>query len=174
MVSNAVLEVIRRRRSVRSFREEPLPPGVLEQLLEAACWAPSAGNLQPWQFYVVRSPEKKKQVAAAARQGFLAGAPAIVVVCALPERSAAIYGDRGRYLYCLQDTAAAVQNLLLAATSLGLATCWIGAFDEGRVRQVLGLSAEARPVALVPVGYAAGEPPTSDRRPLEAVVRWLD
>lgn len=174
MAPNAVLEVIRRRRSVRSFRDEPVPPEILEQLLEAACWAPSAGNLQPWQFYVVRSPENKRQVAAAARQAFVARAPAIVVVCALPERSAAVYGDRGRHLYCLQDTAAAVQNLLLAAYALGLAACWVGAFSEGEVRRALGLAAEVRPVALVPVGYGAGEPPAPDRQPLASVVKWAD
>lgn len=168
-----VLETIKKRRSIRRFRSDPVSQGIIRKLLEAACWAPSAGNLQPWAFYVVTSPALKKDLAAVASQRFVGEAPVVIVVCVVPERSAVHYGERGKNLYCLQDTAAAVQNILLAATSLGLGACWVGAFREEGVIKALGLSPEKRPVALIPVGY-----PISDIRPprrfsFEKVTQWL-
>jgi len=165
---------IRQRRSVRSFRPEEVPVELLTSLLQAACLAPSAGNLQPWRFYVVRAPNVKRALARAARQAFVAQAPVVIVVCAMLEQSASVYGDRGRYLYCLQDTAAALENLLLAAAATGLGACWVGAFVEEEASRALGLSGGIRPVALVPLGYAAENPPPVPRRALDEVVRWVD
>ena len=80
---------------------------------------------------VVKQPDLRKRIAAAAHdQDFIETAPVSIVVCAEPERSAARYGNRGAALYCLQDTAAAIQNILLTATAYGLGTCWVGAFDQ--------------------------------------------
>lgn len=95
------------------------------------------------------------------------------MVCALPERSASRYGDRGRNPYCLQDTAAATRNILLAAASLGLGACWVGAFREQRVGEMLELPPDERPVALVPVGYPADTPLAPRRRPVDEVTQWL-
>lgn len=168
-----VFEAIRARRSVRRFLREPIAPEVLEELLSAAVLAPSAGNAQPWRFIVVRDPRLKEGlVAAAYGQGFLAEAPVVIVVCADLERARRAYRERGETLYCLQDTAAAIQNLLLAATAKGLGTCWVGAFDEGRVAELLGLARGLRPVALIPVGKPAEAPPTRPRRPLTEVVEY--
>ncbi|MGB9920732.1 MAG: nitroreductase family protein [Moorellales bacterium] len=169
-----LIRLVRNRRSVRSFSSLPVPTELIITLLEAARWAPSAGNLQPWHFYAVRAPETKYALARAAAQIFVAEAPVVIAVCALPEQSASIYGERGRHLYCLQDTAAATQNLLLAATAAGLSSCWVGAFDEEEVRRVLGLGPEVRPVALVPLGYGREKPRPVARVPLEAVVRLID
>uniref|UniRef100_A0A7C2IVG9 Nitroreductase family protein n=1 Tax=Ammonifex degensii TaxID=42838 RepID=A0A7C2IVG9_9THEO len=170
-----IINVITQRTSVRQFTKEPVSREVLEQLLEAARWAPSAGNLQPWFFYVVIDENRKRCLAAAALgQGFVAEAPVVVVICAEPARSAQYYGDRGRHLYCLQDTAAATQNLLLAATAYGLGACWVGAFDENQVRQCLGIPAEFRPVALVPLGYpAAPVEKRPGRRGLDEIRKYL-
>ena len=100
--------------------------------------APSAGNCQPWFIYVVKNQKVRQELAKAAfNQGFLVEAPVNIVVCAEPKRSFSRYGERGASLYCLQDTAALVQSLLLMAEGLGLSTCWVGAFDEQAVRQVL-------------------------------------
>jgi nitroreductase len=158
---------------VRSFvPDRPVGEEVIAWLLEAARWAPSAGNLQPWRFYVVTSSELRQKLAAASRQGFVAQAPVVIVVGAVPEGSAQVYGDRGRYLYCLQDTAAAIQNLLLAATAAGLGSCWVGAFDEAAVHRALGLPPEVRPVALVPLGYTREKPFAPARLPLASVAEW--
>ncbi len=167
-----MLEVIKKRCSVRRYQATPVPEEAIGQLLEAARWAPSAGNLQPWFFYVVRSQGVKECLAAAAlEQRFIAQAPVVIVVCAEPERSGRVYGERGRRLYCYQDTAAAVQNILLAATAMGLGTCWVGAFHEDRVRECLAVPPHRVPVAIIPVGYPAEEPVhrTTRREPEEIV-----
>jgi nitroreductase len=163
-----------RRFSCRRFAADPVPEPVLDELLEAARWAPSAGNLQPWRFLVVRSPAVRRLLAAAAfDQTFVTEAPVTVVVCAVPDESARRYGTRGRTLYCLQDTAAAVENLLLAATAHGLGTCWVGAFDEEAAARALDLDPAWRPVALVPVGRPAEQPHGRRRRPADEVVRVI-
>ena len=174
MSAEAILEVIRRRRSVRRYRPDPVDRETVDRLLDAARWAPSAGNLQPWFFYVVTEARLKRELAAAAlRQSFVAEAPVCIVVCAEPERSARIYGTRGRTLYCLQDTAAAVQNILLAAQALGLGACWVGAFDEERVCACLDLPETLRPVAIIPLGYPARETePRPGRRELKEIVLY--
>jgi nitroreductase len=169
-------EVLERRRSVRDFdKERDVSTETVTRLLEAAIRAPSAGNCQPWYLFVVRNQETKRELAQAALgQWFLSEAPVVVVVCAEPERSALRYGDRGRHLYSLQDTAAATENLLLAVVASGLGACWVGAFDEDEASRVLSLPSHLRPVAIVPIGYpAGGRSPRSDRRRLEEVSRMV-
>lgn len=171
-----VLEAVKERRSVRRFRGDPIPQATIGQLLEAAILAPTAGNCQPWRFIVVHNAEVKSRLAAAAYgQDFVAEAPVVIVVCAEFMRSAQRYGNRGLSLYSLQDTAAATQNILLAATGCGLGTCWVGAFDEGQVARVLELPTDVlRPVAMIPVGYPAVKPRRPPRRPLEEIVRVIE
>jgi nitroreductase len=167
-----LFEAISRRVSVRVFKGDSLGEGDLERILGAAILAPSAGNLQPWSFVVTKGGALKEALAEAAlSQSFMAKAPIIITVCAVEDDSAARYGDRGREFYCIQDTAAAIQNILLSATALGYGTCWIGAFDEDAVRQVLGIPAGVRPVALIPLGLPGEYPPRVTRKPLEAVLR---
>lgn len=150
------LTAINMRRCVRKFSERVPGEELVDTLLEATIRAPSAGNLQPWHFYVVRDRNTKKQLSAAAlHQRHVAEAPAVIVVCAEPQRSAARYGRRGRDLYCIQDAAAATENLLLAAVAMGMAGCWVGAFDEAGVARILSAPPGRRPVALVPIGYPA-------------------
>ena len=166
-------DIIRERRSVRAFTAQDVSDEEAETLVEAACLAPSAGNLQPWEFVVVKDPGVKRRLVDAAHgQSFISKAPVVFVVCAVPGRSASGYGSRGRELYCLQDTAAAVQNLLLTATANGLGSCWIGAFDEGRAADALGLPEGIRPVAIVPVGYPAESPRQRPRRLVKQVTCW--
>lgn len=168
-----ILEIIKGRRSIRNFKTENLPEQAVENLVEAARWAPSAGNTQPWKFIIVRKPEIKKRLAKAAlEQAFVEEASVVIVVCADENRSSQGYGNRGRTLYCIQDTAAAIQNIHLAAYSLGLGTCWIGAFDEEEARTILKIPQGIRPVAIIPVGYPAESPQPRNRRPLEEIVHY--
>jgi nitroreductase len=158
-----VMNCIRGRRSVRGFKRTEIPPEVLDPLIDALRWAPSAGNLQSRRFYFVTDPDMRRELARAAeRQTFVARAPLVVVACA-DHRIEREYEERGVELYCLMDVAASLQNLMLVAHAHGLATCWIGALDEDAVRDLLGLPEHLRPVSLVPVGYPT-EHPTPPRR----------
>jgi nitroreductase len=166
-------QVLKDRYSVRSFDPtEDISPETVERLLQAAIRAPSAGNRQPWHFYVVRDLEIRQGLAASAYgQGFVAQAPVVIVVCADAEQSAERYRQRGRELYCLQDTAAAAEHILLAAVASGLGGCWVGAFDERQAARVLELPHQHRPVAILPIGKPADAPVMrSSRRSLRAVV----
>lgn len=169
------LAAINRRRCTRRFSGRVPEDGLIRTLLEAAIRAPSAGNLQPWHFYVVRDAAIRRRLSAAAlSQAHVAAAPVVIAVCADAERSAIRYGKRGSKLYCIQDCAAATENLLLAAAALGLAACWVGAFEEGEVARILRIPEGRRPLALVPVGYAANpDKPPSPRRPLDESITCL-
>lgn len=145
----------------------------MERLIDAARWAPSAENIQPWEFIVVRRPGIKKALAEAALgQDFMEEASVVIIVCADENRSSQGYGTRGESLYCIQDTAAALQNIHLTAYSLGLGTCWIGAFNEEKARRILKIPQGIRPVALVPVGYPAETPGPPSRRLLSQIVHY--
>ena len=157
------------------YGRDAVPRATIEALLDAAVWAPSGGNLQPWRFVVVLEGGLRTALANAAYgQSFVAAAPAVIAVCAVPEESARHYGPRGRDLYCLQDTAAATENLLLAATDMGLGACWVGAFEEQAVARALDLPHGWRPVALVPVGFPAEEARGRSRRPVVDVTVWRE
>ncbi len=169
-----MLEIILGRYSVRKFSSRDIPDDMIRAIIEAARWAPSAGNLQPWFFYVVRGREHREALASFARQGFLAQAPVCIVACVDPHRSARIYGQRGEQLYSIQDTAAAVQNMLLAAASLGLGSCWVGAFDEQKVHKYLRMPDYRRPVSILPVGHSAAEGGgRPGRREIEEISQFL-
>jgi nitroreductase len=117
-------EAIEGRRSVRAFKNRRVSREIIDKLIDEARWAPSAGNVQPWEFVVVRDEEVKTQLAnAASDQAFIKEAPVFIVVCADENRSVREYGSRGKELSCIQDTAAAVQNMLLTAYSIGQGTC---------------------------------------------------
>jgi len=164
-------EAILSRKSVRAYAEKGLTDEEISTLIEAAIKAPSAGNMQPWAFVAVRDRGVKEALVEAAHgQGFVASAPVIIVVCAEPARTAPKYGDRGTNLYCLQDTAAAVENILLTAAHNRLATCWVGAFDEAMAAEALSLPEGIHPVAMIPVGYPDQEPRPRPRRPVAEVL----
>lgn len=152
-----VVECIEGRTSIRAFGPEPVEDSVVEEMLRLANLAPSAGNLQARDFIVVKGAKTKKMLAEASyEQDFVRTAPVVVVFCANLKRIAH-YGERGRSLYSLQDVAAAVQNSMLYLHSKGLGSVWVGAFDEERVRAVLGIPSEARPVVILPIGHPAEE-----------------
>lgn len=167
-------EVITKRRSVRHFNPKlEVADADIRALLDAAVAAPSAGNIQPWRFTVVRSLEARDRLAAALNQRWATGAPVIIVVSVDPRPCAARYGDRGEMLYSIQDTAAATENILLAAVDRGLSSCWIGAFDESAVREAVGLSRPVTPVAVLPIGYSAESAGRPARRPVGEITTWI-
>jgi nitroreductase len=169
----AVLKVIKERRSIRAYTDEEVSDEDIERLIDAARWAPSAGNIQPWAFVVVKEAEtKRKLLHAALNQTLIQEAPVVIVVCADAKRSSRVYGSRGEKLYSIQDTAAATENILLAAQELGLSTCWVGAFREKEVAKAVKAPRNLRPVAMVAVGYPAERPVAPQKRSFNEVVHY--
>ena len=167
-------EVLAKRRSVRHFNVKlAVTDEDVRALLLAAVSAPSAGNIQPWRFCVVRTNAARERLAAALHQRWATAAPVVIVVCVDPRPCGARYGDRGEMLYAIQDTAAAAENILLSAVDRGLAACWIGAFDESAVRSALELSEPITPVAIIPVGYSAEASAKPARRSIDELTTWL-
>lgn len=168
-----ILDIIKSRRSVRSFVDREIPAKAIDGLVEALLWAPSAGNLQSRRFYFVFNEAVRRKLAMTEFRGGLAGfiahAPLVVVAC-VDYHLISPYRERGRELYCIQDAAASIQNMMLVAQDLGLGSCWVGAFKEEQVESVLGLPDHLRPVALIPVGYPARTPKTPGRVPKTSAV----
>lgn len=168
------VEFVLQRHSAREFTNERVAPEDVDTLMEALRCAPSAGNVQPWFFYVIAKQDMQSEIANVAnRQYFLETAAVLFVVCADPELSAATYGDRGREMYCYQDTAAAAENLLLVANMLGYGACWVGSFDEDEVRRLLEIPSHLKPVALVGVGPSRPITKFPDRRPAATMFKII-
>ena len=149
-----VMEAIRIRRSVRKYRSDAIPEAVLDQMIEALRLAPSACNIQPWRFVVVTDPGRRAAlVQAAHNQKFIGEAPVVVVGCGFPAKAYQRMGGAGNSVDI--DVAIALDHLTLAAAAVGLGTCWIGAFDEKAVKDVIGAPDDAKVVALTPLGYPA-------------------
>jgi nitroreductase len=168
------IEALLTRKMVRSFTKQPLMNDQIDTLLKVMVAAPSGGNRQPWRIVVVQDQKVKEALAAAAfGQQFITQAPVVFVVSRMPSESEARYGARGRDLYSFQDTAAMVENLLVAAHAMGLAACWVGAFTDEAVAKAVKCPEGVLPVAVVPVGYAdrTGTKPT--RRPMDEVVQFV-
>jgi nitroreductase len=139
-----VFEVIQKRRSVRAYESTSVPEEKLMRILEAGRLAPSAGNIQPWHFIVVRDFEKRKKLAEARWAKFLAESPIVIVGC----------GDqKASPRWFMVDVAIAMQNMVLTAVSEGLGTCWVGSFNEDEVRRMLKIPDNYRIVALLAIGY---------------------
>lgn len=168
------IEAIKGRRSVRRYQNKPIPEGVLRQLIDAARWAPSASNRQPWEFVITTDPIKKQRIADGVRYAsFLPQAAAAIIVCgnfALTKRRRQPPFSPALDYFCLQDTAAAIQNILLAAHALGLGTCWIGDIREEVLQEMFSIPAEWIPVAVLAVGYPAETPTPRPRRPVDEIM----
>jgi len=162
-------DAILTRRSIREFEKKEIDDKLIGVILYAATHAPSAGNIQDWEFVVVKEEEQKKKLARSAiGQDFIAKAPVIIVVCANLARTSLKYGKRGETFYAIQDTGFAIQNMMLAAHALGLGSCLVG-FEEDSVMEILELPDNIRPVAIIPIGYPAEKPEKPTRIPFENI-----
>ena len=171
-MSDDCSNLIKSRSSIRKFKNATIPDNDINEIIEIGSKAPSAGNCQPWRVAIVKDAATREKLAEAAwGQGFVAKAPVILAVCAVPAESKERYGERGETLYVLQDTAALATSLLLGAHFKGYGACWVGAFDEETVTMVLNVPAEMRPVALIPIGIPDGPVPKKrERRPLSEIL----
>ena len=160
------IQAIRTRRSIRKYKPDAVPEEDLHTILQAGRWAPSASNKQPWHFIIIQNEEMRKQLADIHVFGrFMRESPVVIVVLGDPKKHPR---------YHLADPHQAVQNMLLAAHALGLATCWMGVRDtdfEPQFRTVLGVPEELRVVCSVSLGYGNQER-TSTRVPLGDITSW--
>jgi len=161
------MDVVRKRRSIRRFKPDPVPEEEIKYILEAARLAPSWANTQCWHFVVVTDPEVKVKIGEAGFR-WTARGPAIIVACA----DAAQVGFREDQYFYLVDIGIALEHLVLAAADRGLGTCWIVGFSEAKVKEILGVPENIRIVALTPLGYPAEDPPPRDRKPLEQIFSY--
>jgi len=151
-------EAINNRRSIRKYKSDPVSQEHINEILESGMKAPSAGNLQSRFFYAVKEPALRSDLASAAfGHNFISQAPVTIVVCT-DLRIESTYGERGTNLYAIMDCAASIQNMILTAHSLGLGSCWVGAFNETQVSSTMEIPPHLRPVAIIPLGYPAESP----------------
>ncbi len=166
-----MMEAIKTRRSIRKFRETPVPENLLKEVLNAARLAPSADNAQPWKIIVVRDEQMKQKVTQACNgQKFLVQAPIVLVVCGIPEDA---FQTVGGYMSShVIDASIALDHVTLAAHSLGLGTCWVAWFKEEKVKDILGIPEDVRVVALSPLGYPDESPERPSRKNLEELIAY--
>ena len=170
--SPSFASVVKRRAMIRAYTAEPVPEELVQRLLEYAVRAPSAGNLQPWEFVVVQDLEVRARLAKAAfGQTSVATAPLIIATCADTQRMGERYGSRGNF-YSLVDTAFASLLILLGVVEQGLGACFVGSYDPVEVVKILGLPDRVRPVGLITIGYPAQRPakPRNTKIPLHKLV----
>ena len=165
------LESIRTRRSIRKYKDQPVEWDKVVQILEAGKFAPNAGNLSNFKFIVVRNEASRRQLAQAAlQQTWMGKAPVHIVISSEPEKSKRFYGVRGERLYTIQDCAAVAENMLLAAHSLGLGACWVGAFNEETVKRALGFPESFVLHMIITIGYADETPEMPPKYRIEHIV----
>lgn len=168
-------ETVRHRHSIRKYREDmPVEQEKLHAILEMACAAPSAGDLQSYRIYVFTDKQHRQQLGEIAdNQAFIAEAPVALLFCSEPNRAGKKYGERGEKLYALQDATIAASYAQLAVVAAGLGSTWVGYFDDVRLKEKFSLEAGLEPVAILSIGYPAELPEESPRRPIGEVVTHL-
>jgi len=162
-------DLIKSRYSVRSYKPDPVAEDKLQQVLEAARLAPTAANQQPFQFLVIHTAGREAELLRIYDRAWFTRAPLVLCACAIPAQG---WVRRDGKSYSDVDVAIAMDHLILAATALGLGTCWIAAFDPAAAREVLGLPDEVEPIAFTPLGYPADKPMRKRRKSLSALVRY--
>lgn len=162
-------EAVKKRYSVRSYRREPVEDHKLQQVLEAVRLAPTADNRQPFEFIVIHTAGKEAELRRIYDRAWFVQAPVIICGCTIPARAWIRQDGKN---YCDVDVAIAMDHLVLAATNLGLGTCWIAAFNPDAAREVLGLPDSVEPVAFTPLGYADDQPSQKTRKSLTYIVKY--
>lgn len=170
-----VFEAIKTRRSIRRFSDRPVSNETIIKVIQAATFAPSAHNKQPWGFIVVTEKEKLKDIADVSKYAkFLPQASVAIVVCADFSYKRNCPDERGLEYFSVQDSAAAVQNMLLTARGLELGSCWIGDFNEKQLRPMFEIPSVYNVVAIIALGYPETDllPMMPPRKSLEEVIHW--
>ena len=162
-------DLIAKRYSVRAYKSDAVEEDKLQKVLAAACLAPTAHNNQPFQFVVLHTAGREEDIKRIYKRDWLCRAPLVIAACAV---TSAAWSRMDNKNYGEVDTTIAMDHLILAATNLGLGTCWIAAFDPQALREILGLPEGVEPVVLTPLGYPADQPAVKKRKPLAELVRY--
>lgn len=166
-------DAIRRRRSIRKFAPQPVPDALLMELIQAGAVAPSASNLQAWQFVLINKPELVRKVDLFS-PGLSGNPPTIIAICS-DMNYAGEHGSPNSEIYgCIMDASMAAENIMLKAMDLGLGTCAIKSYNAAAVAKILKLPEYFRMELLISVGYPEGDIKPRRLRPLEEVVHWND
>jgi len=163
-----VFEAIKGRRSVRKYKSDPVPEELIEEILEAGRWAPSGGNVQPWEFIAINDPKILDMIRKVS-PGFFGGAPLAILVCSDRERARRLGGPLGESYLAAVDCAMAVQNMLLAAYALGLGSCPVKSFSQAAVKEILKIPDNLETELLIALGYPAQKPSPPPKRPLSEI-----
>jgi nitroreductase len=164
-----VLKVIQSRRSIRSYDPRDVEEDKLLRILESGRLSPSAGNRQERVFIVIKDTKTRKLLSEAAKnQRFVAEAPVVIAACSVEKE---YIMNCGQLAYPI-DTAIAVDHMTLQAVEEGLGTCWVGAFDEEKVKELLNIPRDIRVVALLALGYPSTVPQPTPRKSLDEIVMW--
>jgi nitroreductase len=177
-----VIEAIYKRRSVRCFTGQSVTDELLHRIIEAGTWAPSAGNMQAWEFVIVKDTQFKRSLVDCTDSGitsvdgvkpqeWIMGAPVVIVICYDVKRMTGRYGMKGRNLMTIMDCMLCVENMVLAATHFGLGTCCVVGFFPDKLKQALPIPKELTPLLLLPIGYPAQVDSPPYRLPVEDVIR---
>ena len=164
-----IFELINKRYSARAYKRNAVSKEKLDKVLNAARLAPTASNRQPFRIIVIHTKGREQELLTIYRREWFVQAPIIICVCGLPSE-AWVWKDARQYLYV--DVAIVMDHIILAATELGLGTCWIAAFDESNARKVLSLPEDVEPILFSPLGYPADTPGIKKRKCLEELVRF--
>ena len=162
-------QLVKTRYSVRAYKPDPVGEDELRQVLEAARLAPTAANKQPFQLIVIHTQGREEELRRIYNRDWFVEAPVVICVCGIPGGAWTREDNKN---YAVVDVAIVMDHLILAATDLGLGTCWVGAFNEGATREVLGLPEEVEPIVFTPLGHPADQPKPKERKPLEELVRY--
>ena len=162
-------QLVRTRYSVRAYKPDPVGEDELNQVLEAARLAPTAGNTQSFQLIVIKTQGREEELRRIYDRDWFVGAPVVICACGIPSE-AWIRDDKKNY--AVVDVAIVMDHLILAATDLGLGTCWIAAFNEQATREILGLPEEVEPIVFTTLGYPADQLEPKERKPLKELVRY--
>jgi len=168
VVKMDVFEAVKGRRSVRRYKTDVVQKELIEKMLDAARWAPSGGNIQPWKFIVI-SDRNLLELIRKVSPGYLGEAPLAILVCSDKEKAYRIGGALGRDYLSVADCAMAVENMLLAAYALGLGTCVVKSFSRVAVKEMLEIPEGIEPELLVIIGYPAQTPTPPARIPLREI-----
>jgi nitroreductase len=164
-------DLVRARYSVRAYRPDPVPDELLAAVLEAGRLAPTASNRQPVRIVVIHTAGREAELRRVYGREWFVQAPVVLAVCTVPGEAWVRSSHDGR-AYVDVDAAIVMDHLVLAATDLGLGTCWIAAFDPAAAREVLGLPADIEPLLFTPLGFPADRPRPKERKALADLVRY--
>lgn len=163
-------ELIKKRYSVRAYKSDEVPEDVINKIVEAARLAPTAANRQSFKLYVIKTAGFKDELKKIYPREWFVQAPYVMGICGIPDGNWVRSDGRN---YVDVDSAIVMDHVILAATDLGIGTCWIGAFDPDAAREYLELPPEMEPIAFTPIGYPVDDPGMKRRKPVDELVRFI-